>query len=252
MIMPEITPYLSVGYVLSGHPHQFFKLKPTDWKAKQLGTLCESACEVLQANVGIPLSSRRLFPSAGEEGTITIFSDASGVDGVGGYATLAGAPDHVFIMSATWPTDVKIALDNCAARAAERPSTGGKLSMPAAEAFGSLLMASAMSRVSAVKAVIAVTDCQPAAFAINSAHSPSEPMQLLIEQCRLVARQWLAVHIPRELNTIADALSHPQRLQEVMAGARACGLTPVLLSPSADDWSPLRSAATLPPKGWEW
>ena len=50
--------------------------------------------------------------------------------------------------------------------------------------------------------------------------------------------------MPRELNTLADILSHPSRVQEAYAKLRASGLLPVVadLPPGHRCWSILRTA----------
>eukprot|EP00965_Chrysotila_dentata_P104578 3453801-Pleurochrysis_carterae.AAC.1 len=58
------------------------------------------------------------------EGAITCTTDASGVDGVGGYAFAADAPGEVWLVSEWWPGSRRG--DNDAAqRNAGRGATGG-------------------------------------------------------------------------------------------------------------------------------
>eukprot|EP00965_Chrysotila_dentata_P081021 2674301-Pleurochrysis_carterae.AAC.1 len=61
-----------------------------------------------------------MFADIDEEGTMTTTTDASGVDGVGGYAFVADEPGHVWIVSERWPADIQDALNRGAATPAER------------------------------------------------------------------------------------------------------------------------------------
>eukprot|EP00965_Chrysotila_dentata_P159672 5275298-Pleurochrysis_carterae.AAC.1 len=54
------------------------------------------------------------------EGAITCTTDASDVDGVGGYAFTAGAPGEVWLVSEWWPVDVATMLQRSAMPSAER------------------------------------------------------------------------------------------------------------------------------------
>eukprot|EP00965_Chrysotila_dentata_P021701 718889-Pleurochrysis_carterae.AAC.1 len=54
--------------------------------------LLEAAAELLEENPGVPLAPQRMFPGMTEPGVLTCTSDASGVDGVGGYVFSAEAP----------------------------------------------------------------------------------------------------------------------------------------------------------------
>ena len=127
-----------------------------------------------------------------------------------------------------------------------------RLDMPAAEAFGTGLLAAALTRHAAVNAIVAVTDCQPASFAINSASSPSPPIQHILQWSRASTQQWLGVHVTRDLNTVADALSHPADVAGVTARMRQQGYRVVELKATGGDWDVLRHALSLPPEGWEW
>ena len=63
-------------------------------------------------------------------------------------------------------------------------------------------------------------------------------------------QQWLGVQVPRELNTVADLLSHPSRFHEACAAVAGSGVTPVSapLPPALPAWAALRAAiaASLP------
>eukprot|EP00965_Chrysotila_dentata_P141355 4671889-Pleurochrysis_carterae.AAC.1 len=53
-------------------------------------------------------------------GAITCTTDASGVDGVGGYAFTVDAPGEVWLVSEWWPADVATTLQRSAMPGAER------------------------------------------------------------------------------------------------------------------------------------
>eukprot|EP00965_Chrysotila_dentata_P073661 2433358-Pleurochrysis_carterae.AAC.1 len=125
---------------------------------------------------------RPTFPGIEEDGGVTVTTDASAVEGVGGYAFIAGRDGEVWLTSEMWPADVQSALTRAAAteaeRAAERAQLGAAeetqgLSMPAAELFGIWAVARAATTMAMTlpRAVVAVGDCQPAAAAVNAAAS---------------------------------------------------------------------------------
>ena len=100
------------------------------------------------------------------------------------------------------------------------------LSMPAAELLGSWLVPAAVSAASGLlpRAVYAVTDCDPAACALNSATGGNAQMRVALEGARRLVTQWLAVHVHRHLNVDADRLSHPTMLADVAREAAEAGL----------------------------
>eukprot|EP00965_Chrysotila_dentata_P165101 5452063-Pleurochrysis_carterae.AAC.1 len=100
--------------------------------------------------------------------------------------------------------------------------------MPAAELFGSWAVAEAVRAATgarAMRAVVAVGDCDPAAAALNAACSGAAAMREVLRAARGLTAQWLAVSVPREANADADRLSHPRQLEAVEAEARGAGLT---------------------------
>ena len=58
-------------------------------------------------------------------------------------------------------------------------------------------------------------------------------------------KQWLAVHVKRELNLDADRLSHPNQLDSVTRDAQAAGWTVVRLRPPHHIWLWLQLAITM-------
>eukprot|EP00965_Chrysotila_dentata_P230146 6197602-Pleurochrysis_carterae.AAC.1 len=173
----------------------------------------------------------------GDEGSVVVTTDASGIDGLGGYCFRRepGDEEHTaWLVSEEWPLDAKDALRRGAATAAkrvrERREAGQAslpvLSMPVAELFGTWAVAAAVdaeSRGARPTAVIAVGDCDPAASALNAASSGSAAARELLRDARRLASQWLAVSVPRGANGDADRLSHPRLLGEVAADAEAAG-----------------------------
>ena len=57
-----------------------------------------------------------------------------------------------------------------------------------------------------VEGVIAISDCQPAVYALNSATSGTPQLATILAAARSSCKQWLGVHVPREWNVDADRL----------------------------------------------
>ena len=97
-----------------------------------------------------------------------------------------------------------------------------------------------------VDAVIAVTDCLPAACALNRAAGGRVPqMRELLRGARRWVTHWLGVHVPRELNEDADVLSHAGGAPAIVAKAREAGLEPHVVALGEGDWAALMAAARL-------
>ena len=201
--------------------------------------------ELVGTNSGVSIAPERSFPPRDHPGAITVTSDASGIDGVGGYVFHAAHPLDVWIVSELWPADILLALRTAAAG----DGTGPSLSMPAAELFGSVAIASAVSTAigSPPSAVHAITDCAPAASAINATTSGVHQLRRILRIARSCAPLWLGVAIPREANVDADRLSHPHLYEDVAADATAAGLRVHRIRLPLDSllWDDLRSAAQL-------
>ena len=212
--------------------------------AEWIGLLDVSA-DLLTANRGVELAPARAFPSRTAPGSLTIVTDASGVDGFGGYAFDPAEPGVVWLVSETWEPDVQLALD---AAAAEGPHSGKHtwgLSMPAAELFGIVAVAAAVAAARGVQptAIFAVGDCDSAAAAVNTTTSGKPQMRRLLRE--LGCPIWLAVSLPREANVDADRLSHPAMLAEVRADAAAAGIASHVAAVPAELLLALREAAAL-------
>ena len=215
---------------------------------EQLLAMCDVAEHVLEANEGVALAAAEAFAARDASGTLTVITDASGEDGVGGYAFHPEAPGTVWVVSEEWPSDVREALSRAAAPRAERDGgEGPECSMPLAELFGAWAVEQAV-RLSGVEvsAVVAIGDCAPAAAVLSAATSAGAQLRALAIASRRDVRQWLGVAVPRELNVDADILSHPARWGEVRDSATAAGLTVRRVRIPASCWAELRSAMALP------
>ena len=208
--------------------------------------LLDLSAGILDANIGVDIAPQRAFPSRDSPGAITVTTDASGNDGVGGYAFAADDPLHVFIMSEPWPDDILRALANGAATEAERDCSAPSLSVTAVELFGTRAIAAAvmLARGRSASSITAVGDSDGAASVINSAASGNGQMRSLLS----IASDpiWLAISVPREANVDADRLSHPARADDVIREAASVGLRVTRLPRLTEgDWSPLRHAASI-------
>ena len=106
-------------------------------------SMCDVAEQLLETNDGIALASAACFVEVGSAGTLTTVTDASGEDGIGGYAFHPATPGVAWLLADEWPLDVRAALAHAAAPRAERPTARGfggegisACSMPLAELFG--------------------------------------------------------------------------------------------------------------------
>ena len=196
--------------------------------AIQLVALVDNSVSSLAEARGVPLVTAPAFPPRGTPGTLVTITDASGEDGAGGFAFLAGRPREVWIVHAPWPADVRRALARSAMPHAARQQSAPEqvMSMPAGELFVPWAVAEAVRASGQVVArTIAVMDCKPAVFALSSGKSKAPLLRSILGAARSVMEQWLGVHVRREFNTDADLLSHPPTAATVVDRARAAGLT---------------------------
>ena len=262
-VLPELAPHLRGGYAVAaarragrrradgslGHRRRLGQVcpKPGGGCATALAQMCDVGEQLLQANEGIALAAAEAFPALGSPGTLTVVTDASGEDGVGGYAFHPAAPEVLWLLADEWPEDVRAALALAAAPRGERVLAGAPAcSMPAAEFFGSWAMAAEVDAELPVLAVIAVGDCEPAAGTLTAATSAGGQMRHLVIEARRSIRQWLGVAVPRERNVDADTLSHPARVGEVWRAAEAAGLRVRRVHVHDERWAALRAAMALP------
>lgn len=263
-----------VDHRLRRHLHAGYRLVESSWVASgrrrapprlTLGAasaakaewvlLLETAKACLEENPGAAMAPRRTFPSIDRPGSLVTITDASGDDGVGGYALLADAPHEVFLVSEEWPSDLAAALRASAdeAEAALRRQSSGAaaphLPMPAAELGGQLLVAQLAAREAdrrrlRVRRVVAVGDCAPATRTLDALHSGggSPHMRALAVAAEGEPWEWLSVNVPREANSDADRLSHPRLAGDVQAEVEASRLIATRLRPTEADWAALRAA----------
>ena len=223
----------------------------------------------IEKNEGVPMAPRLRAMGRSAPGSLTSVTDASGDDGVGGYAFMPEHPRMVYMMSASWPTDIRNALaasadeGEAALRAAGGNGAAPWLPMPAAELFGSIVLPALVARHVAearsytrvdgstlhaaavsVARSFAIGDCMPAAAVLRAMRGRGPQMRTLLASARKAAWSWLGVHVKREANLDGDRLSHPRLAPEVQADAEAAGLTAVWLTPTEADWQLLRDAIT--------
>ena len=250
-VAPEMRPRLAIGYALAAakarqhrRPLPYVQLAEGSPRHSEWLSLLVVAITFLESNEGVPLTSADVFPSRDASGTLTITTDASGDDGLGGWGTSPDAPGAIWVLSENWPDDIRAALSKGAESAASRGSSPA-LSMPAAETFAACALASAVHHLLPVRAVVAVVDCQPAARVLCGAISPNAQMRSVARLSNTQAQPWLGVHVVRELNLDADRLSHPQLADAVVGEAAAAGFTVHRVTVPDECWRALRHAALL-------
>ena len=263
---PELRCPLGVGYALSRGRWARSRRKSEDgtrWlrlsvngrRCQELRDLLDVALEVVSDNSGVVMAPALVFDDISAAGTLTVVTDASRAavdDGYGGYAFVPGMPDVVFLMSAAWPKDVKLAIDAAATARVVRRARGrqgqGLLSMPAGEVFAALAMAEAVRGHTGrdFQAVIAVGDCAPAARAFSSRYSRSAQMRRLVREGARSAPRWLGVCVPREWNMDADCLSHPSQFSAVSRRVVEAGLLVCEVSPPSELLLVLGEVTQLP------
>ena len=258
---PELKLALAGGYTVTRAEWSVggVRRKPRRMTVRQGGEaqtewleLLALAEELLEENEGVALAPELAFPERTLPGALTVVSDASGVDGVGGYVFDPAQPGRAWVISEKWPPEIQRALDRAAkedtdeSRAADAEAP--RLSMPAAELFGqwAVAAAAAEARGGPPTAVTAVGDCEPAAGALNAAASGNAQMRALLAGARGLCQQWLAVHVPREWNQDADRLSHPAQLESVLISAQAAEVDATHVAIPEHCWEVLRRA---PPHG---
>ena len=268
---PSIRPMLNGGYAVVRAKYSAsagkrrrapssVTLRPGGRRAAELLELIDVAEEALVANIGVPLAPTAFFRSAADAGTVTVVTDASGPDGVGGYGFSPSRPGEVWLVAEPWPHEVAAALAHGAATAEVRAATPFReaLSMPAAEIFGCWAIPEAMrdhSRCDHLRqdcapvgfeAVIAVGDCQPAACALNRACSGAPQIRALVRAARAATTEWLGAQVNREFNLDADLLSHPEHLYLITDQCERAGLRAHVATIPDRCWEQLATTLRLP------
>ena len=157
-VLPEMAPHLAGGYAVAAAsvkrarcPRRSrvgtVRLRPGGRCQEAVRTMCDVASQLLSANEGVALAAAGRFAGVQDPGSLTTVTDASGEDGVGGYAFLPAAPRSVWVLADEWPPDVRAALAFAAQPRAERLSAQGAAacSMPLAELFGPWALAAAVA-----------------------------------------------------------------------------------------------------------
>ena len=264
-IFPELTHWLPGGYRVAStgwerkqaSGERLLQLAAGSPTAEAWGELLVVATEILEVNDGVPAAPCLTFADSYTTGSIVAVTDASGHDGCGGYAFAAHRPGEVWLVSEPWPPEVLAAREAAEIPKADRPVGGPHgLAMPAAELFASWAVAVTAARAAGmmpcqIGAVANVTDCAPAALALDAASSGSPQMLLLLQHARRLTKQWMGVPVPREANKDADRLSHPELLGRVVADARAAGLVTHVARVDEALWATLRDACRLPTRAGE-
>ena len=255
-VEPTLLLHLHAGYALANahsraSAHQprrrlrHVRVNPSKSVGRSFAALLRMAIDVLAANAGVPLMHVPAFPAHGSPHTLTVITDASGEDGVGGFGFLASRPGVVFIVHGAWPTDILAAITHSAQRSADKAAgvPAPTCSMPAAEVFGTWAVAETLRQQGeAFEAVIAVTDCKPAGSVITSAKSKSRVMRHLVRAMQATSTKWLAAHVLRQWNSDADLLSHPGLVHLVVQAAKDAKLTVVEWQIHDSAWTGLRAA----------
>ena len=247
-IFPELGPLLQPAFRISNArssapPHRLLsnvQLSIRTPNGRGFHSLCELALAALDLNTGVPLAPASSFPKLSEPGSFSVTGDASGDTdsgdaGAGGFSFHPAAQNCVFITHVDWSRHPRVleALRQSALKRTERASGVPRLAMPTTELWTSYACTEALLDAlfarcppdTKASACFAITDCSPAAAALNRASSKREPMRAVLLEARRSIQQWLGVWVRRELNTDADLLSHPSRIAEVCAAAAAAGLT---------------------------
>ena len=253
-VLPELLVHVqagfraaNAGYVANGRRRSVAMVPMARDSTMHAGLsrLLPHALAVIERNEGVPLAPRAAFAARDEPGVLLVVTDASGQDGGGGWAFRGSSDMNPVVVSEPWPSDVREALRQFKLRERERTPGAALLSMPAAELFIATAVAAAAAEAKPHAAVIAVGDCEPAAFALDAASSSTPQVDALLAAARARARQWLGVPIPREWNLDADRLSHPAQRDAVLAEARAAGLDPIVCAIPPQCWQELREAMRL-------
>ena len=255
-ICPALVEHLHSGYAVAsahsrvergGHRAPLARVRVRADSAVGVGflALLDGVVAALESGASVPLLFAPLFASTSDAGVLTITSDASGDDGVGGFAFVAGRPTEVWVVAGAWPADVRAALAYAAMPHSAKMAAGPQpsLAMPAGELFGPFAVAMGVQEMGvSFESVISILDCKPAAEVLSSVRSRSAIMREVLALARGVSDSWLGAQLMRRFNTDADLLSHPPSVESVKAAARAAGLTVHGCDVPELAWSALRGA----------
>ena len=201
-----------------------------------------------ESGFSVPLAPRKEFPEPGEEGCAFLFSDAAreAGTGYGGFSFVAEAAGEkgpkvpmMLFMAELWEEHIR------------RHLQANRLSMPAGEAIGVIVLIDSLARyLEGLSHLVVYTDSDAAAAALNTGNSPSPQMDFLVRWLadRRAGLQLLAVHIPGRSNRASDSLSR-NSWQEMVAEAEASGARLRRLRPADECKRLIEHAVTLSQRG---
>ena len=254
---PGLRPALHGGYALchlpNGQAHcspgrgvaDLIKLSREGNAFRDWLTLLGVADDLLRFNEGVSLAPRLTAPPRTDPGSATCVTDASGIDGFGGYAFVSGNPNVVFTASEKWPPAALSALhatadpDQAELRRRLPDSALPSFPMPAGELFAAVLLPRMLAREISIRTCFAVGDCDPAVRTLASMHSAHPQMRRLVAWAASAKHCWVPAQVPREANMDADRLSHPDMYPQVLASLQEAGLIVHRLFPTEEDWTVL-------------
>ena len=249
-IAPHLRPALHGGYSLTEASYSTaggrraspnLQLAPCGVRMADWLDMLDTAHAELSSNAGVAMAPRLTAPPRDGPGAATSVTDASGVDGYGGYGFINSRPLEVFLLSEPWSEEALSALwatadpGQAATRRAHPECALPSLPMPAGELFTSILLPKLLGRVEKIQTCYAVGDCDPAVNTLASLHSRHPQMRLLAGWAGSSSHTWVPAQVPREANTDADRLSHPSMYEAVVADLAQSKLRVTRLRPSADD-----------------
>ena len=262
-VTPALRPVLHGGYALCVTEWlaaaSTSSRGPADVTLSERGTaladwinLLDTADALISDNKGVALAPRLRAPRRDGHGSVTCVTDASGIHGFGGYAFAAHQPNTVYLTSEYWPTEALDALEATAdpnQAHYRRTNQLGKIRpsfpMPAGELYAAILMPTMLARSVHIRTCFAVGDCDPAVRTLRSSHSGHPQMRRLVNFASEAAFTWVPAHVPREANSDADRLSHPELLGDVTQDLEKAGFTVLRLRPTASDWALLEDTIAL-------
>jgi hypothetical protein len=193
----------------------------------------------LEDDVSVPLAPRLHFPELGEKGVAFLFSDAAREDGTGygGFSLVErGRRTELLFLAEKWEVDAILALQH------------NKLSMPAGEGIGVVVLADAVVReLCNVSHLVVFSDSAPVVAALNSDNSGSPQLNFIVKWLldKHPQLKILGIHQPGVRNSAADDLSRA-RAPRVLEEAHACGAHCLALAPTHELDKLVQMATRMP------
>ena len=253
-VCPALRPLLQGGYAVTqagwaGKRAGRLQLREGSRAWRGWADLLEAAPGLLREGEGVAMAPRTRMAGRDVAGSLTVVADASGDDGAGGFAWMAGASEVAVVVSELWPDDIRAALAASAdEREAELRRCGSATARPflptaAAELFTQLLVARVASRhFGEPHRIYGVCDCASAVRAVDELHGRSPHMAAIARRIADSGWRWVGVHVPREYNFDADRLSHPHLVDAVIGEAADARVRAVHVRAEEGDWALLRAA----------